>query len=434
MSVANPPQRSTLVEDLRRVPALVWLMCAATFVNRAGSMVLAFLALYAKQELALTAAQTSQIMVAFGLSSIAAAIVGGKATDRFGPRRVMLVALAGAAAVLLLAALARTHVALLLAISGWAFLGDAYRPAAISILSTSVPPSERKFAQSLHQVALNLGTTMGSGSGGFLFSWMPISIFVVDGVTSLLAAIVLAWGAARFLKSEPAPLHHAASAHRSNSPAWRDGHLLAVLAATMLVWAVVFQILGPLSLTLVELRGFGEEQYGSLLGLESLLTVIVAIPLARSTRRWCHYRTLALGAALVGIGMGGYGWATTFGQAYALMLLWSIGLILMLPAATALVAEIAPHGRQGEYAGLFTASFSVAFAAAPGLGVLVLELYGPRWLFGSCTAICAIAAVLLLGLRREQPGHEQRPPADDAQDPREASASAPSAEPATASP
>jgi MFS family permease len=73
----------------------------------------------------------------------------------------------------------------------------------------------------------------------------------------------------------------------------------------------------------------------------------------------------------------------------------------MLPAATALVAEIAPPGRQGEYAGLFTASFSVAFAVAPGLGLHVLGLHGPAWLFGSCFALCFVAAAVLLALRRE---------------------------------
>lgn len=428
----TPSTSSTLGHDLRRVPALVWLMCAATFVNRAGSMVLAFLALYATQELHLSEAQASQIMYGFGIASVAAAIVGGKATDRFGPRRVMLVALTGAGVALLFAAFARTHIALLVAISAWAFLGDAYRPAAISILSTSVAPADRKFAQSLHQVALNLGTTMGSGAGGFLFKWLPVSIYFVDGITSLLAAVVLAVGAARFLKSDTGPATHAQLTPRAGSPAWRDRHLLAVLGASMLVWCVVFQILGALSLTLVRIRGLGEEQYGALLGLESLLTVVVAIPLARSTSRWCHYRTLALGALLVGVGMGGYGWATTFAQACALMVAWSIGLILMLPAATALVAEIAPHGRQGEYAGLFTASFSVAFAAAPGLGLRVLGSFGPQWLFGSCTALCVIAAAALLALRRE-PHAGATDPAAPTQSAADAGAPAPS-EAATASP
>jgi predicted MFS family arabinose efflux permease len=393
---------SSLRSDLRRVPALVWLLCLATFVNRAGSMVLAFLALYAKQELGLSAAETSQIMIAFGIASVAAALVGGRATDRFGPRAVMLTALAGAGLVLLSAPFARSHLALLAVISAWAFVGDTYRPAAIAILSSSVPPSERKFAQSLHQVALNLGTTMGSGSGGFLFRWLPVSIFYIDGVTSLVAAVVLAWGAARFLPAGSArPTPRPAGSVRAGSRAWRDNHLLALLGTTMLVWAVVFQILGALPLTLVERRGFGEEQYGALLGLESLLTVIIAIPLARSTGRWCHYRTLALGAALVGLGMGGYGWASTFPQACVLMVAWSVGLILMLPAATALVAELAPTERQGEYAGLFTASFSVAFAVAPGLGLVCLERYGPQWVFGTCTAVCSSAALMLLALRRK---------------------------------
>ncbi|MFN0245217.1 MAG: MFS transporter [Planctomycetota bacterium] len=430
---------------VRGLPRPIWLLCAATVVNRAGGMVLAFLALYVTQELGLTEDQAGVLLVLYGVGSVVSALLAGRYSDRIGPPRVMTISLVASGAILLAASFARSFVMFAVLLTAWALFAEAFRPAAMATVNTGVPPARRKQAISVFQVAINCGTTIGSGAGGFLYAAWPIAIFWVDGVTSLVAGVVLAAthglvmtmvipmtalaskvatkaanmpamarararghvDAVRAVESalspiaplESAPLVADAfapatttSSARSTLPAWRDARLVALVAALFLVWIVVFQILGALPLTLVRYRGLSESQYGVLLGIESLLTVFVALPLTHWTQHWPHRRTLAVSALLVGVGFGGYAFAATFTSALLLMLVWSLGLILMFPASSAYLAELAPDDRQGEYAGFYSASFSVAFAFGPGIGTFAYNHGGPEWVFGGCFVICAIAA------------------------------------------
>lgn len=430
---------------VRGLPRAVWLLCAATVVNRAGGMVLAFLTLYVTQELHLNADHAGVLLVLYGIGSVVSALFAGHFSDRIGPPRVMTISLIGSGAILIAASFAHSFAMLAVLLTAWALFAEAFRPAAIATVNTSVSAERRKQAISVFQVAINCGTTVGSGAGGFLYAALPIAIFWVDGLTSLVAGIVLAathglvvsmmspmttlaskvatkaagvpaMARARVtghsrrsreiesaasgvatIESVPAVAEFVAPdfvpprAHDTR-PAWRDPHLLSLVSALFLLWIVVFQILGALPLTLVSERGISERQYGVLLGIESLLTVFISLPLTHWTEHWPHKRTLAIAAVLVGIGFGGYAFAATFVSAMLLMLVWSLGLILMFPSSSAYLAELAPSDRQGEYAGFYSASFSVAFALGPGIGTFVYNHGGAVWVFGGCFVVSLLSA------------------------------------------
>ena len=69
--------------------------------------------------------------------------------------------------------------------------------------------------------------------------------------------------------------------------------------------------------------------------------------------------------------------------------------MILLPASSAYVSEIAPPARSGAYMGLYTMGFSVAFAVGPLLGVEAMEKLGPAsvwigtFICGCITAIMA---------------------------------------------
>ncbi len=380
-------------KELASLPRAVLALCAATLVNRAGSMVLAFLTLYATQELGLDADRAGFLLAIYGVGSILSSLTAGRISDRIGTHRVLVTSLVASGAVLVGAAWARSFGSLAACIAAWSLLAEAFRPAALAELNESASPERRRLAYSLFQVALNAGVTIGSSVGGFLFAALPAAIFWVDGATSILAGFVL-------LRLSPAPDPAAPEgaerpASHGATSAWRDPRLLALLGAMILAWMVLFQLLGALPLTLHD-RGMSPRQFGILLALESLLTVVAAIPVTRATARLRNETVLVSGALLLGLGFGGYAFAGGFGAAILLMLVWSSGLMLMFPAGAARVGELAPPGKQGEYAGLYMASFSLAFAVGPGLGTLAYARFGPRWVFGVCFVLCAIAALAIL--------------------------------------
>ena len=72
----------------------IWFLAAVTLLNRAGTMVVPFMALYMTESLSFTFGQVGWIMTAFGGGSLAGAWLGGRLTDRFGFYRVMITSLA----------------------------------------------------------------------------------------------------------------------------------------------------------------------------------------------------------------------------------------------------------------------------------------------------------------------------------------------------
>src|SRR6187402_1702065 len=75
--------------DLRGLPSGLWLLAGATLVNRAGTMVRPFLALYLVQELDFGPEQTASVLLVFGLSALVGSLVSGRASDLVSPWAVL---------------------------------------------------------------------------------------------------------------------------------------------------------------------------------------------------------------------------------------------------------------------------------------------------------------------------------------------------------
>ena len=88
--------------------------------------------------------------------------------------------------------------------------------------------------------------------------------------------------------------------------------------------------------------------------------------------------------------------------AFASVVVWTFGEMILLPGSSAYAAEIAPPGRRGEYMGLYTMSFNIAFAVGPWVGANVLDRWGPRTLWG-----CGVCVRMRFGAD-DEPDSKQR--------------------------
>ena len=73
----------------------VWWLALITLINRAGTMVIPFLALYLTEDLHFTLTDVGLVMTAFGLGSVIGSWLGGKLTDKLGAYKIMVLSLIG---------------------------------------------------------------------------------------------------------------------------------------------------------------------------------------------------------------------------------------------------------------------------------------------------------------------------------------------------
>jgi MFS family permease len=404
---------------LRGLPREIWILSAATLVNRCGTMVLPFLVLYLTRVLAISVSHAALALTVYGIGALVTMPIAGRLTDRLGALFVMRCSLLLSGFVLFLFPLAHHFGAILAITFVFAILNESVRPPSLALVSDLVEPEQRKQAFALSRLAVNLGMSLGPAIGGILAVYSFRFLFFADGATSILAGLVLifAWpGTRRTKASEPqwddpedlgreieaeGPALLAAPHPAADLRAFRNRRMLYFLAALIPTQLVFFQLTATLPVFLVRYLKLPESFYGTVFTLNTLMIVALEVPLNNATAHWSHRRTLTLGALLYAIGFGSFALASGPAGVFAAVAVWTFGEMILMPGSAAYAAEIAPAGRRGEYMGLYTMSFSFAFSVGPWLGAMLLDFHGPQMLWGAAFLSGCISTLLMsrIGLK-----------------------------------
>ncbi len=378
------------------LPREVWLLFATNLINRAGMMVLPFLVLYLTRELGFSLARAGSMLAVYGASAIVFGPIGGRLSDRIGALPVMRVSLISAGCVLLLFPLARSFAAVAAMTVLWAGCAEMFRPASLAAITHVVAPGERRQAFALNRLAINLGMSIGPALGGFLATVSFRAMFAVDAVTTLIAGAVLAltpWRAFSGVNSEAA---NRDGEHVGPATILHDTLFLVFLGGVFLVGIVFFQHESALPLYLVQYLHLSPAFYGMLFTINTLLIVALEVPIVTATAHWPNTRSLILGCMLFAIGFGSLGVIASPGGVIATVVVWTFGEMLLFPAMSAHMAEIAPENRRGAYMGAYSMSLSLALTVGPWMGTQLLAVLGPVKVWFVMFALGALAALLMV--------------------------------------
>jgi MFS family permease len=294
--------------------------------------------------------------------------------------------------------LARTPGAIVAATIMLAAATEAFRPASLSVLTDIAPPEQRKAAFAVNRLAINLGMSIGPAVGGYLAEINFPAIFRVNGSTSLAAFTVLALTGFKVAEHAAAAASDGSPAPRSR-PAYKDLQLLVFLAACVPLAAVFFQHEGALPLDVVRDLGLPTSMFGWMFTINTAMIVMFEVRLNLATSHWPHRKSLFLGGLFIAAGFGSMAFCRTAPAIAGTVVIWTIGEMLLLPSMSNFVAELAPSDRRGEYMGLYSMSWGLAFAIGPWLGTLVLERFGRVPLWAGTFAVAALASIAMGRMR-----------------------------------
>ena len=179
MSLANLTLNSW--RGLKDLPKEMWILSAATLVNRAGTMALPFLVLYLTRALAIAPPRAALALTVYGIASFVAMPVAGRLTDHFGPLTIIRISLLFSGISLLIYPLARNFASILVITFLWGMLNESVRPPSLSIISDATTAALRKPAFALNRLAINLGMSIGPAIGGILAHISFRLLFFIDG-------------------------------------------------------------------------------------------------------------------------------------------------------------------------------------------------------------------------------------------------------------
>ena len=380
------------------LPREVWILFATNLVNRLGTMGLPFLVLYLTSARGFSPSEAGLVLSTYGFGALVTSPFAGRLSDAIGPVRVMKFSLFSAGIALILFPFATTLPWIIAGTVLWSVTSEAFRPASLAVITSVVPSERRRSAFSVNRLAINLGMSIGPAFGGFLLMYSYPLIFWVDGATSLLAAILVTVAMARRPISVVLPQPSVEDGVPTPAGAiWKDRRLFYFLLTVLPVFITFFQHSSTVPLVFFEVLHQPPSAFGFLFTFNTVLIVLVEIPLNIAMAKWSHRSVLSLGALLVGAGFGAMAFATGFWTVAGTVVIWTFGEMIFLPGASAYVGDIAPVHRQGVYMGAYQMVANISFAVGPWLGTSVFEQFGPTALWSGLFVVCGVSSLVLLG-------------------------------------
>ncbi len=381
---------------LKDLPRNMWIIFFATLINRTGTMVLPFLAVYLTIRRGESADQAGLVIAFYGLGALLTSPLVGKLSDRIGAKLLMQISLISSGFILFIYSFISSYYLIICLTFTWSIISEAFRPANLSLISEVVPSKQRRPAFSLNRLAINLGMSIGPVAAGFLMLINFSIIFYVDGLTSILAGLFLIY--APWLSGENISTAEQGGDIPNNKElifALKDRNMIYFLIALLPVVMVYFQHLAAMPLFLVKDLNFQTSTLGILFAINTLLVILVEVPLNNFLIKWNDKILLIIGSILAAIGFGLMTFAKDTIFIALTIVIWTFGEMILFPASSNHISNIAPVEKRGEYMGFFQMNFSLAFTLGPWLGTVVFHNFGSQILW-ICTFIFGMVSAALM--------------------------------------
>ena len=383
----------------------VYVVSGGQFVNVFGSgVVYPFATVYFVGELEIAFTLIGAGLFANSIARGVGTALGGYFADRLGRVRVMVASMALSAIALSAYALVLSATAFAIVATAAGLVAGLYTPASHAMVADLTDGADRERAYGLLKVANNLGFGMGFVTGGVLYGIANTTVFIVDGATSGVVAIILLvllprtvpTGASVPLRDELAQWGRAVGEPR-----------LVHLAILNVIFAIAYaQMQSTVPVFATESLGVSSEQLGVLFVLNPLVIVLFQLPMVSWVSEWRRTRGLLLStgfwaASFVAIVLA-HGGGRFLGIAMigAFLVFRTLGEILHSPLATAIASDLGSAAERGSQLSVVEIAKRLGFGIGPLIGGSFFDAGLEPLLWPVLIGLCGLLALGVLLLER----------------------------------
>ncbi len=371
----------------------IWLLSVVMLINRSGTMVLAFLTLYCTH-LGYSIKQAGLVVALYGIGSVAGGFLGGKISDRFGFYKTQFLALFCGGILFIILGQMRSFEWICIITFLLSMVNESFRPANATAIAHYSTPENRTQSFSLIRLAINLGWGVGSAVGGLLASIDYHLLFWVDGFTNIAAALMLIRVLPKVTVQEQRAAFHAASEKIKTLSPYRDKTFMYFSVLIILFAFCFFQLFTTVPIFFKSGLHMNEFWIGTVMAANGLMIAIFEMVLVYKLEGTKPYLTLmcigtfcmAASFFLLHLPMNGLMMASVF------ILVITISEMIAMPFMNSFYISRSNDLNRGQYAGIYTMSWSIGQIAGSSLGSILAESAGFYNLWWIVAGVCLITA------------------------------------------
>lgn len=373
------------------------ILVIGTFIDRLGSaLIFPFLSLYVAQRFDVGMTEVGLLFGVWSASSLVGSMVGGALADKFGRKLIILLGLVFSALTALMMGFVNDfYLFYFVAVFAGVF-SDIAGPARQAMVADLLVGDQRAEGFSLIRVVANLAVAIGPAIGGLLAGISYLLLFILDACASCITALIV-YKAIPETKPEDAEGKASESIIQTLNGyklVTKNRLFMAFLAVTVLVVLVYSQMYSTLSVFLNRVHGVSSQGFGYLMSMNAAIVVIMQYGIGRIVRKYPPMLMMLLASALYGIGYTMFGFVNIYALFMVAMAIITIGEMVHVPIAQALVAYFAPEDMRGRYMAAAGLSWELPNTVAALLAGLVMDNYEPRllWYITGLLSLVAVGA------------------------------------------
>jgi MFS family permease len=364
----------------------VWILAFGRLLSQTGTGFTLFYApIFFVNQVGLSATAVGIGIGSGQISGIIGRILGGSFSDspQWGKRRTLIISAVISAVASFILGAAQDFITVVI---GNLILGlgiGLYWPATEAVIADLTVGKQRNEAYAISRLADNIGLQIGIILAGILIATTAAYrvLFIINGISFIVYAGVIYWG---IQETNTLNSYNFSNKKLDWIKSWKqalsDRVLVTFVGVNILFTLYVSQVHSTIPLYL---NNFVKPQLSptTISGLFTghiAISVLLQLPVARLLSRWNHPQGLMVSASLWGLGfILIFFTGTTEENAliYAILALGilAIATISYTPAASALVADLAPESLRGTYLAINAQCWAIGYLIGPPLGGWALD-------------------------------------------------------------
>ena len=358
----------------------IYILALGRMINATGSFIFPLITLILTIKIGVNKTDAGYIISAAGIFFMLSGVIGGKLTDCFGRKKLIITFNSLGAICYLIAACLGTSIYLVPMVILAGFLMGIAGPASGGLIADITTPKTRDGAYSLFYMAINVGFTISPIIGGLLLKNYLWLLFLLDGVTCLISVLLI------FIYI-PESIHKAKEVLGEDRKyeEHMEGSIFKVLlkrpiliffSLVMFGYNFVYSQLSFLYPIYVSklVPGNGAGFYGMLISFNAIIVITMTPIITKLISGEKAIKRIFLGGIFYTVGFGMLGFISSIPFIYVSVIIITLGEIVITISSAPFVVNHTPASHRGRMDAVLPIIMGVGFTIGPAIMGTILKV------------------------------------------------------------